>query len=88
MKKRLITILIATAVMAASAPAVFADEVAQIDTVPQNTSISDSCYSVISPYADIIEYKYRINMKTKKQQYRRWNRTRGYWVDPDWIDIP
>lgn len=20
-------------------------------------------------------------------QYRRWNETQGYWVDPDWIDV-
>ncbi len=20
-------------------------------------------------------------------QYRRWNKTYGYWVDPDWIDV-
>ncbi len=35
--------------------------------------------------ADVIVTKFRIygNMA----QYRRWNQTRGYWVDPEWIDI-
>lgn len=35
--------------------------------------------------ADVIVNKYRINHG--KQQYRRWNETRGKWVDPAWIDI-
>ena len=39
-----------------------------------------------APYADVIVYKYRI--ENGKQQYRRWNETRGYWVDPYWIDVP
>ena len=37
----------------------------------------------IVPYADVIVRKYRvINGVT---QYRRWNATKGYWVDSDWI---
>ncbi len=38
---------------------------------------------VCMPYADEIETKWRINRGVL--QYRRWNATRGYWVDPDWI---
>lgn len=34
--------------------------------------------------ADIIEYKYRL--AHRRLQYRRWNRTRAYWVDPYWIN--
>ena len=40
----------------------------------------------IMPCADVIVYKFRIY--NGKQQYRRWNETRGYWVDPYWIDVP
>lgn len=40
----------------------------------------------ITPHADVIVYKYRIY--NGKYQYRRWNETRGYWVDPYWIDAP
>ena len=40
----------------------------------------------IEPRADIIEIKYRVT-PDNKLQYRRWNSTRGYWVDPYWIDI-
>ena len=34
--------------------------------------------------ADVIVTKYRVNNGVV--QYRRWNETRGYWVDPDWIN--
>lgn len=39
----------------------------------------------IMPYADIIETKYRLNHG--KAQYRRWNSTKGCWVDPEWMDL-
>lgn len=35
---------------------------------------------------DTIVYKFRIY--NGKQQYRRWNATKGVWVDPHWITIP
>lgn len=34
---------------------------------------------------DVIEYKFRII--NGKHQYRRWNATKGKWVDPYWITI-
>jgi len=37
----------------------------------------------IMPYADEIETKWRVSLG--RLQYRRWNVTRGYWVDPEWI---
>lgn len=40
----------------------------------------------VTTYADVIVYQYRIY--NGKYQYRRWNETRGYWVDPYWIDVP
>lgn len=50
--------------------------------------VSDELVSTeeIEPRADIIETYFR---KTPwgTLQYRRWNSTRGYWVDPDWIDM-
>ena len=39
----------------------------------------------IQPYAEVIETKFRTY--NGKLQYRRWNATYGYWVDPDWIDL-
>lgn len=41
--------------------------------------------SGIQPYADVIVTKYRAYQG--KFQKRRWNETRGYWVDPYWITI-
>lgn len=78
MKKRLLCALGAAAIMATAVPTAFAAN------IPQAPAPQSSKESTISPYADIIEYKYRI--ENGKHQYRRWNRTRGYWVDPDWID--
>lgn len=34
---------------------------------------------------DVIVIKYRLHNGVV--QYRRWNETWGYWVDPDWIDL-
>ena len=39
----------------------------------------------ISTYADVIETYYARNKNDGKLYKRRWNATRGYWVDRDWI---
>ena len=36
-----------------------------------------------TPRADVIVLKTRLYKG--KTQYRRWNETRGYWVDPSWL---
>ena len=80
MKKRLLCAVGAAAMMATAVQTTFAADIPQTPT-PQSSS-----KSTIAPYADVIVYKYRI--ENGKQQYRRWNETRGYWVDPYWIDVP
>ena len=80
MKKRLLCALGAAAIMATAVPTAFAADIPQAPT-PQNSS---EC--TIMPCADVIVYKYRF--ESGKYQYRRWNETRGYWVDPYWIDGP
>ncbi len=40
----------------------------------------------IEPQADLSETYFRVNAEGQPQ-YRRWNATRGYWIDPDWIDL-
>lgn len=35
--------------------------------------------------SDVIVKRIRVNKGVL--QYRRWNETRGCWVDPDWIDF-
>lgn len=39
----------------------------------------------IVPFAAVTEIKYRTSKG--KIQYRRWNKTLGYWVDPYWINL-
>lgn len=39
----------------------------------------------VMPLADVIITKYRVY--GGKWQYRRWNDTKGIWVDPKWIDM-
>ena len=39
----------------------------------------------VAPYADEIVMKFRVH--NNKVLYRRWNQTRGYWVDKDWITL-
>lgn len=42
--------------------------------------------SEIEPRADVVYWIYR-TLSDGTIQKRRWNETRGYWVDPDWIDV-
>lgn len=62
-----------------------------ISTLPVNASVYDketpdrTSFFVSPFFEDIIVTKYRF--KNGKYQYRRWNETRGVWVDPYWIDV-
>lgn len=78
MKKRILCTLGAALIMATSIPAAFA---ANVPPAPTSCGKSE-----IVPYADVIIYRYRI--ANGRKQYRRWNETRGYWVDPYWLDVP
>ncbi len=40
----------------------------------------------IEPRADVVYWRYRV-LSDGTIQKRRWNATRGYWVDPHWIDV-
>lgn len=42
--------------------------------------------SIIEPYSDIIVKRYRMTTNGVLQ-YRRWNETKKYWVDPYWINV-
>lgn len=81
MNKKLLCAISAAVLLASAAPAACAADVpAQTPSAEITASATE-----ISPRADIIETKTRIYQG--RQQYRRWNRTRGYWVDPEWIDL-
>lgn len=78
MKKRIVAIMVACALTLGASTVAYAAE--QPDQA-QPTSVSIGA----QPYADVIVPKYRIYQD--KLQKRRWNETRGYWVDPYWITI-
>lgn len=84
MSKRFTSLFIAFFIASILIPFSFAS----FEGTPPLTSndIDSTSESEIIPYADVIVYKYRIYNGIL--QYRRWNETRGYWVDPYWIDIP
>lgn len=46
---------------------------------------SEHSNAIIMPFAEKVVVKYRVS--NKKTQYRRWNQTRNYWVDPYWITL-
>lgn len=55
----------------------------------QNVLISNAqqiCNTTsITPCSDVYVTRYRVN--NGKLQKRRWNETKGVWVDPYWIDV-
>lgn len=82
MNKKILGVIGAAVLFASTAPAANAADRVQALTAPVSTH---SVVCSIQPRADVIVYKYRL--LGDKRQYRRWNETRGYWVDPDWIDL-
>lgn len=80
MRKKLVVAMLALGLVAL-APSVSEVKAAEVPSVPQVTTED----STIMPTADVIEVKYRVNNGTL--QYRRWNATRGYWVDSTWKDV-
>ena len=80
MKKsnRVLTVLFSAAV-ALSAFAGTAQAAAMEPPAAQSIQVG------VQPHADVIVTKYRAYQG--KLQKRRWNETRGYWVDPYWITI-
>ncbi len=59
----------------------------EVDIPQGKNHFGGECVTVnkICPHADKIVKKYRYNNNVL--QYRRWNETKGCWVDPDWIDV-
>ncbi len=88
MKKRLLSLIGATLLFSSSISPAYAAGSYLSNEPKQSVAIvaSSGADSEIIPYADVIVYKFRLYKGV--QQYRRWNETRGYWVDPYWIDVP
>lgn len=76
MRKIIVTLLTILTIFSICLPA-YAAEV----EVPETSETE----SIVEPRADVIVIKYRTY--NGKYQYRRWNETQGYWVDPYWIDM-
>ena len=54
--------------------------------LPAVTQAPVEVEAAIEPRADVIYWRYR-RLDDGTIQKRRWNETKGYWVDPDWIDV-
>lgn len=82
MKKKLLIVAAVCASLFVVGPTVNVSAAEVEQDVQEQTIQSDIG---IAPCADEIVTKFRINKD--KVQYRRWNQTRGYWVDKKWIDL-
>lgn len=51
-----------------------------------NTTPIEVSAAEISPRADVIYWRHRV-LSDGTVQKRRWNETRGCWVDPHWITV-
>ena len=80
MNRKFLSVLATVLLVSTFIPSAYA-----ANSVSEVLYISASNESEIVPFADVIVYQYRIY--NGKRQYRRWNETRGYWVDPYWIDV-
>lgn len=80
MYKKFMCTLCAALFAATMIPSSYAVDQSTLPIAVESNSESD-----IIPHADVIVYKYRIHNGV--HQYRRWNETRGYWVDPYWINL-
>lgn len=83
MKKKLLIVAAICASLFVVAPAVSVSAAEVESEVQVQSEQSDIG---IAPCADEIVTKFRL-IDGKKLQYRRWNQTRGYWVDKKWIDM-
>lgn len=83
MKKKLLIVAAICASLFVVAPAVSVSAAEVESEVQVQSEQSDIG---IVPCADEIVTKFRL-IDGKKLQYRRWNQTRGYWVDKKWIDL-
>lgn len=83
MKKKLLIVAAICASLFVVAPAVSVSAAEVESEVQVQSEQSDIG---IAPCADEIVTKFRL-IDGKKLQYRRWNQTRGYWVDKKGIDL-
>lgn len=83
MKKKLLIVAAVCASLFVVGPTVNVSA-AEVEQDVQEQSVQNDIG--VAPCADEIVTKFRL-IDGKKLQYRRWNQTRGYWVDKKWIDL-
>lgn len=54
--------------------------------LPAVTQTPVEVEAAVEPRADVIYWRFR-RLSDGTIQKRRWNETRGCWMDPDWIDV-
>ena len=77
--KKFIVMLILAFMISGSVLSAGAQAVGMIEEAP----VAEQSSGSVVPMADKIVVKLRIYQG--KKQYRHWNETRGYWIEPDWI---
>ncbi|MGF7010775.1 hypothetical protein M2146_001308 [Lachnospiraceae bacterium PF1-22] len=82
MKKITILLLCVTVLSSIPANHSYAKQNIRTETFTQTTFYESDVSLRVS---DIIIYRYRT--KNGVTQYRRWNKTQGYWVDSSWINM-
>lgn len=82
MKKKFLIVTAMCALLVGVAP-IASVSAAEVEQDVQEQSVQNDIG--VAPYADEIVMKFRVH--NNKVQYRRWNQTRGYWVDKKWIDL-
>lgn len=82
MKKNFLIVTAMCALLVGVAP-IASVSAAEVEQDVQEQSVQNDIG--VAPYADEIVMKFRVH--NNKVQYRRWNQTRGYWVDKDWITL-
>lgn len=82
MKKKLVISILALGLVTL-APVASEVKAAEVSPIPEVAVTTES--GTVMPQADVIEVKYRIS--NGHVQYRRWNATRGYWVDATWKNV-
>jgi uncharacterized membrane protein len=80
--KKLIVVLTLAMMISGSVLSASAEEVSVTEETIAVEQIDGSSGTIV-PVADQIIVKFRIYQG--KKQYRHWNQTHGYWVEPDWI---
>lgn len=82
-KRFVISIFCLATIGTICAGAASAAEVPVQPVVSQKIAVTAS--EDIQPRVDVIVYKYRLHNGVLQQ--RRWNETRGCWVDPEWTNV-